>query len=88
MFYLALEWISRNGEAVVTVSTLTTIRGILSHLTSCKSKRQFVNGLLKGGGANMTSQSQILFGQMVQSYFFKLGNNLEWLFRIVFLYFR
>jgi hypothetical protein len=64
-YSLALEWISKNGEVVVPVSTLTTIRGILSHLTCCKTKKQFVNGLLKGGGANLTSQSLIQFGQMV-----------------------
>ena len=66
---LALEWISKNGEAVVTVSTLTTIRGILGHLRCCNSKKQFVNGLLKGGGANLNSQSLILFGQMVHFFF-------------------
>ncbi len=73
-YSLALEWIFKNGEVVVPVSTLTTIRGILSHLTCCNTKKQFVNGLLKGGGANLTSQSLIQFGQMV-SYFSNWNNN-------------
>jgi hypothetical protein len=64
-YSLALEWISKNGEVVDRVSTLRTISGILSHLTCCKTKKQFVYGLLKGGGANLTSQSLIQFGQMV-----------------------
>ncbi|KAI9564905.1 hypothetical protein GHT06_008646 [Daphnia sinensis] len=66
-FYKAIDWLSKNGEAVVTVSTLTTIRGILSHLKFCKTKKQFVNGLLKGGGANLTAQSRTSFGQMILS---------------------
>ena len=65
LFCLAVEWISKNGEAVVPVSTLTTIRSILSHLVSCNSKMQFINGLLKGGGANLTPQSRTAFGQTV-----------------------
>ena len=47
------------------VSTLTTIRGLLSHLIACRSKTQFVNGVLKGGGANLSNQSRSNFGQMV-----------------------
>ncbi|XP_046442156.1 cytoplasmic dynein 2 heavy chain 1-like [Daphnia pulex] len=62
-----LEWISKNGEVVVRVSPLRTIRGIPSHLTCCKTKKQFVYGLLKGIGANLHSQSLIQFGQMILS---------------------
>lgn len=65
MFKIAVDWLVNHGEMVIPVSYLTTIHGILDHLTSSRTKTQFIHGLLKGCGANLSSSSLKAFGQMV-----------------------
>lgn len=72
MLKIAVDWLINHGEVVIPVSYLTTIHGILDHLTSSSTKTQFIHGLLKGGGANLSSSSLKAFGQMVCSTFYPL----------------
>ncbi len=70
MFKIAVDWLVNHGEMVIPVSYLTTIHGILDHLTSSRTKTQFIHGLLKGCGANLSSSSLKAFGQMVCRIFY------------------
>lgn len=64
---IAIDWLEvNNGETVMTVSLLSTIRGILIHIAACRTKTQFIYGLIQGGGANLNSTARKTFGQMVR----------------------
>ena len=64
-FFQAIEWIIKNGNPVIPVFLVSLVQGILSQLSPCHTKMQFIHGLLKGGGANMNTTSRLAFAKMV-----------------------
>lgn len=44
---------------------MTIIKGMLSQLVVCRSKTEFLHGILKGGAANLSAHVRNSFAQMV-----------------------
>lgn len=67
---LAVEWIQKNGECIISVSPMNLIHGILSQLNNCRTKTEFVHGVIKGGAANLSTSARNSFAQMVCNFNF------------------
>lgn len=76
-FFLAIDWLTVNGEVVIPVSFWTVIRGILYHLPFSENKTDFICGLLRGGCANLTPMARRSFREMVHQFIKKKEKSIS-----------
>ncbi|XP_072467338.1 cytoplasmic dynein 2 heavy chain 1 isoform X1 [Notamacropus eugenii] len=58
-FEKALQWVLKQNDYVVETSLVGTVMNGLSHLHGCKSREEFIIGLMRGLGGNLNMKSRL-----------------------------
>lgn len=63
--YLAVEWVTSQGQMALVTSPVSVIYSGLSHMSGVVTRAQFTVALVNGLGANLTDASRQLFIKQV-----------------------